>query len=205
MEDKKALIIVDMQNDFCEGGSLAVSGSQEVIEKINALRGKFSDVFLTKDWHPANHCSFQANNPDTKLFQQIVLKDTGVAQVMWPVHCIQGTEGAQLHKDLQVIEESDVIVNKGMLDRTDSYSGFGTAPEVTELRDLLEERGIKKVYCVGLAYDYCVGLTALDAQRLGFETYFVEDATKAVAEESKTQMRKQLEEARVNFVQVADL
>jgi nicotinamidase/pyrazinamidase len=162
---KTALIIVDVQNDFCKGGSLEVTDANTIIPLINKLRDLpiFDLVVLTRDWHAPTHCSFAANNPGTNVFEMIKLVDTGIDQIMWPTHCVQGTPGAQFHKDLVINHTSDVIVNKGLLERVDSYSGFGSHPEKTELEAVLKKADISTVYCVGLAFDYCVGSTAFDA------------------------------------------
>lgn len=195
---KKALIIVDVQNDFCDGGSLAVSGSLDIMAPVNKLRDSayFDHVIYTRDWHPANHCSFHANNPGSELFKPIVLEDTGVTQVMWPTHCVEGSEGAKFHKDLKVTDQ-DIIFSKGKNDRIDSYSGFGTAPEDTGLKAKLAELGVKEVVCVGLAFDYCVGSTAFDAAKNGFDSTVVMDCTRSVAEESAKVMDAKLQEAGV--------
>ena len=140
---------------------------------------------MTRDWHPANHASFQENNADTELFQSIVLPDTGVTQVMWPTHCVQNSHGAEFSAHLER-HEDDVVISKGQLERTDSYSGFGTSPEKTDLADKLRAVGATHIYCVGLAYDYCVGATAADGTKEGFTTFLVSDATKSVAPVSAT-------------------
>ena len=133
----EALIIVDVQNDFCTGGSLAVEGNEKIFPIINKLRelpmyeGR---IFLTRDWHLKEHCSFQVNNPGSELFKSIVLEDTKETQVMWPVHCVQNTHGAEFHNDL-VRKETDVVISKGFELRWDSYSGFGSTGEKTELCD----------------------------------------------------------------------
>ena len=178
---KKALIIVDVQNDFCTGGSLAVPNCEEIFPVCEKLRNSkfFDKVYRTRDWHPKNHVSFQANNPGTELFQEITLPDTGVKQVMWPTHCVQGTYGAEFHKDLPQ-RADEVVVDKGTLERVDSYSGFGKLPEKTTLKELLEKDGISVIFCVGLAYDYCVGSTAEDGAKLGFESFVILDATRPV-------------------------
>lgn len=143
--------------------------SNKIIPIINRLKEHplFKMVIFTRDWHPSKHVSFAANNPGTKVLQTIRLHDTGVDQVMWPVHCVQGSTGAKFHKNLNV-RPNDIIVSKGTYERVDSYSGFGSLPEVTELEKILRENHIERVYCVGLAYDYCVGATALDAAARNF-------------------------------------
>ncbi len=188
---KRALLIVDVQNDFCEGGSLEVKNASEIIPRINDLRKnhKFDLIVLSSDWHPANHCSFHSNNPGSKLFEPFFLEKTQANQVMWPDHCVQGTFGAEFHKDL-VREETDVIIRKGTNPDVDSYSAFGTRPENTGLNEILQKNEIKTVYVVGLAYDYCVGSTALDAAKNGYETYLLTDCTKSVAETTQNEMEK---------------
>lgn len=201
MEKRTALIIVDVQNDFCEGGSLAVKGANEIVPLINRLKENpmFQKVYITRDWHPQTHGSFAANNPGQKVFTIFRLPDTGVDQMMWPTHCVQGTNGAKFHPELNV-RPTDIIVNKGTLDRVDSYSGFGSYPEVTELERLLRESQIERVFCVGLAYDYCVGSTAIDAKIRGFETYMILDATRSVAADSELTMAAKLNSVGVKLI-----
>ena len=136
-----------MQNDFCKGGSLEVPDANSIIPLINKLRELpiFDLIVLTRDWHSKTHCSFAANNPGTKVFEMIKLSDTGVDQVMWPTHCVQGSTGAEFHKDLVVKKETDIIVNKGQVERVDSYSGFGSHPEKTELEEILKQHQISKI------------------------------------------------------------
>ena len=203
---KKALLVIDFQNDFCEGGSLEVKDASKVLPLINSLKesNKFDLVVLSADWHPKNHCSFQSNNPESKLFQPYLLPKTQLLQMMWPDHCVQGTHGGDFHKDL-IVKESDLIVRKGKMEDVDSYSAFGNAPEDTGLHDILTKNGIKTVYCVGLAFDYCVGNTALDACRLGYETYVVNDCTKSVAPESEKQMAEKLENAKCSFINFSNI
>ena len=205
-QSKKAYIIVDMQNDFCEGGSLEVKGSLEIIPLINDLRKKINWdlVVLTSDWHPKTHCSFHSNHPESTLFQPILLEKTKVEQVMWPNHCVQNTPGAEFHKDI-ITENSDVIIRKGTLDDVDSYSGFGTYPEDTGLNQILQKHGIKEVYVVGLAFDYCVGNTALDAIKNGYQTFVLADCTRSVTETSEKIMKEKLEKAGCKFITSNDV
>ena len=184
-----------MQNDFCTGGSLCVPKNEEIFPVIEQLRGdgyssQWKKVYFTRDWHPADHCSFQANHPGTELFSVITLP-TGVEQVMWPTHCVQGSKGAEFHEKCQ--NRGEHIVSKGQDKTVDSYSGFGSPPEKTELLDELKKEGVTEVYCVGLAYDYCVGSTAEDAAKNGFKTFVVMDATRAVAPASAEAMKKRLD------------
>lgn len=188
-----ALIIVDVQKDFCPAGSLAVAGGDDIVPLINTLRDVLdvSVVFLTKDWHPTNHCSFVDNNPGAEMLEEVTLP-SGEKQIMWPRHCVEGTPGAEFHSDL-VVKINDRIIVKGMNADTDSYSGFGSKPrgagelsraEITPLDGLLYAHGIKRVYIVGLAFDHCVKATAIDAVRLGYEAVVMRDATRAVSAET---------------------
>ena len=200
-QERWALVIVDVQNDFCSGGSLAVPDGDAVVPVINALRATraWDAVVRTRDWHPANHCSFHANNPGTALFEEIVLPKTAVAQVMWPTHCVQGSHGAEYRDGLEV-GAADVEVLKGQDPDVDSYSGFGTPPEETGLAGELARRGVTHVACCGLATDYCVGSTARDAAKHGFQTYLVLDASRGIADDTVGKMRASCEVAGVRFI-----
>eukprot|EP00744_Colponema_vietnamica_P027045 GILI01040373.1.p1 GENE.GILI01040373.1~~GILI01040373.1.p1 ORF type:complete len:206 (-),score=47.84 GILI01040373.1:100-717(-) len=192
---KKALVVVDVQKDFCPGGSLAVPQGDEVVAVINDLKKRvvWDLVVFTTDWHPQDHCSFAANNPGSILFQPFLLADTGKEQVMWPVHCVQDTPGASFHDDL-CVGESDVIVRKGLMSRVESYSGFGSLPEKTPLEDTLRQNGIDEVFVCGLATDYCVGSTAVDALQLGFKVVLIEDASRGISEEGIAKMKTKIAE-----------
>jgi nicotinamidase/pyrazinamidase len=174
-----ALIIVDLQNDFCPGGALAVPGSDKIIPFVNELQKKFDVVVATQDWHPASHGSFAANHPGRKPGDIIDL--AGLTQVLWPVHCVQGTAGAELHAGL---DRSNIARTfyKGEDPVVDSYSGFfdNGHRRATGLEDYLKGRGVASVYLCGLATDYCVKFTALDAVALGFETFVIEEACRGV-------------------------
>ena len=156
-------------------------------------------IVLTRDWHPTNHVSFAENNPGNELYSVVHVPDTGIYQVMWPTHCVAGTEGANFNMQLDVVD-SDVIVNKGMHPRVDSYSGFGSRPEITPLESILRQEKVQRVYCVGLAYDYCVGATAIDAANLGFETYLLKDATRSVSPQTEQEMSAKLNNAGVKVI-----
>ncbi|EAR85289.1 isochorismatase hydrolase (macronuclear) [Tetrahymena thermophila SB210] len=194
MVEKTALIIVDIQNDFCEGGSLAVPDSLKAIHQVNQIRqnNHFDIVVVTKDYHPANHISFAANHPGEKPFTNLILPN-GKVQELWPHHCVQGTTGADLHKDLVTLP-SDKIILKGQDANIDSYSGFGSEGENTGLLQYLKEQQVSTVYCAGLAYDFCVGSTAIDSAKNGFKTYIVEDGTGSISEETVKNMNKRFEE-----------
>lgn len=207
---KTALLIIDVQNDFCEGGALAVPEANTIIPVINALRERvdFDCVAVTQDWHPSGHVSFfesHSGNPDAALFAPLKLED-GSEQVMWPTHCAQGSKGAEFHPGIH-LKETDLIVQKGTSLDTDSYSGFfdNRSASQTKLDGLLRERGIEAVVCVGLAYDFCVGSTAIDAAKLGYRVFVAEDATRAVADTSKNLMIDRLKQAGVHIGVTADL
>ena len=177
---KKALIIVDVQNDFCEGGALAVPGAMEVISYINLLmeENEYDKIVLTQDWHPANHKSFASTN-GKKVGDTIILN--GIPQFMWPDHCVQGTSGAEFHKDLNR-EKVDHIIQKGKNIDFDSYSGFQDNNHFTKtgLDDYLKYHDIQLLEVVGLALDYCVKFTCLDAAQLGYVTCLHFNGTRAV-------------------------
>ena len=177
---KKALIIVDVQNDFCEGGALAVPEANSIIPYINLLmeENEYDQIVLTQDWHPANHKSFASNN-GKNVGETISLN--GVPQFMWPDHCVQGTYGAEFHKDLNR-DKVTHIIQKGKNVEIDSYSGFQDNNHFmkTGLEDFLKYHDIQLVEIVGLALDYCVKFTAIDAFNAGFITCLHFNGTKAV-------------------------
>ena len=175
----KTLIIVDIQNDFLEGGSLTVPNGNEVIPVINRIQKDFDLVIATQDWHPCNHKSFAAEHPGKKEFEVIDLN--GLRQVLWPVHCVQGSFGAEFHKDLKM-NSAEAIFRKGMDTEIDSYSGFfdNGKRKDTGLFGYLKDRKVSEVYVCGLAADYCVYFTANDALDLGFQTTIIEEATKPI-------------------------
>ena len=203
---KTGLIIVDVQNDFCEGGSIGLQGSQELIERINSLRKivNFDEVYLSQDWHPEAHISFQSNNPDVEVFTKKIILQTGKKQKMWPNHCIQNSFGAALNEKLLVLD-TDIIVRKGLNQLYDSYSVFGHENDQTLLEENLKERGVNGVYVCGLVYDFCVGNTALDAASLGFETYIIKDCTISLSQKSEKKMTEKIRKAGVNIIDSSDL
>ncbi len=174
-----ALIVIDVQNDFCPGGALAVAGGDEIISRINGLMGEFATVVLTQDWHPANHASFAANHPGATPFSLIQMPYG--PQVLWPTHCVQGTKGAEFHADLRT-DPAQMIIRKGFRPGIDSYSAFfeNDHSTPTGLEGYLRSRGITTVTLVGLATDYCVAYSALDAARLGFRAMVLEGACRAI-------------------------
>ena len=174
-----ALLVIDMQLDFLPGGALAVAGGDAILTGINALATKFEHVILTQDWHPRGHISF-ASSHGKQPFTDTVEAAYGT-QTLWPDHCIQGSPGAQLHPDLD-IPHAELILRKGFRSDIDSYSAFteNDAATPTGLAGYLRERGLTRLFFTGLAYDFCVGFSALAAARLGFESLVVEDLSRAV-------------------------
>ena len=177
--ERSALIIVDVQNGFTPNGNLAVVHSDEIIPSINQLAKYFKNIVLTQDWHPENHISFAENHTGKQAYETIEL-DYGT-QVLWPSHCVQGTPDADFHPDLE-ITTAQLIVRKGFHSQIDSYSAFMEADHKTStgLAGYLRERGIDTVYMVGIATDFCVAWTAIDASKLGFQSYVIADATKGI-------------------------
>lgn len=176
---QSVLIVVDVQNGFTPGGQLAVNNADQIIPLINQLATQFDNVVLTQDWHTADHISFADQHPNKQPFDLITL-DYG-PQVLWPRHCVQGTHDAEFHSLLN-IPTAQLIVRKGFHAHIDSYSAFLEADHTTStgLAGYLQARGIDTVYVVGIATDFCVAWTAVDATKLGFKTYVIEDATAAI-------------------------
>ncbi len=176
---KTALILVDIQNDFVTGGALEVPQGETIVPTVNALQPHFDLVVATQDWHPANHGSFAANHEGKQPGEIIDLN--GLDQILWPTHCVQNTAGSEFVKELEMNKVAKVFV-KGTDEGIDSYSGFfdNGKRKATGLGDYLKEQGITDVYVCGLAADYCVKFTALDAKSLGFNTFLLKDATRGV-------------------------
>lgn len=177
--ERSVLIVVDVQNGFTSGGNLAVANAEQIIPTINQLAQHFENIILTQDWHPANHISFAENHPNKKPYDTIRL-NYGM-QVLWPSHCVQGSQDAEFHPDLN-IPTAQMIIRKGFHSQIDSYSAFMEADHqtTTGLAGYLKERGIDTVFIVGIATDFCVAWTAMDAAKLGFKTFVISDATKAI-------------------------
>lgn len=173
------LLVVDVQNDFCPGGQLAVPRGDEVVPVINRLAERFENVVLTQDWHPPGHQSFASSHPGRKPFETIDVAHG--PQVLWPDHCVRETEGADLRSDLRV-PQAALIIRKGIYAAIDSYSAFyeNDRRTSTGLAGYLRERGLDRVFLAGLAYDFCVRYSAEDAAREGFTTIVVEDACRAI-------------------------
>ena len=174
-----ALIVIDVQNDFCEGGALAVEGGQSIVGPINDIMDDYAVRVLTQDWHPAGHSSFASSHPDRAPFETVEMPYG--PQVLWPDHCVIGSAGAAFHPDLDTTK-ADLILRKGFRPEVDSYSAFFENDHATPtgLEGYLRTRGVTTVVLVGLATDFCVGFSALDARRLGFETEVRLDLTRAI-------------------------
>jgi nicotinamidase/pyrazinamidase len=174
-----ALIIVDLQNDFLPGGPLAVPGGDEVIPLANELQRRFDVVLATQDWHPPDHGSFAANHPGKKPGDRIMLD--GIEQILWPVHCVQNTHGAEFAPSFDTTR-IDHVFHKGIDPRIDTYSTFfdNAHRRSTGLADYLKDRAIKDIYLLGLALDYCVKYSALDARQLGLNTHVVLDGCRGI-------------------------
>jgi nicotinamidase/pyrazinamidase len=179
MDAAAALLIVDIQNDFLPGGALAVPGGDEVIPAINRIALHFDKIVLTQDWHPPGHISFASTHPGKTPYSTIDLPYG--RQVLWPDHCVQGTFGARF-ADKLAVPQAQAVVRKGYHTHTDSYSAFLEADRTTPtgLAGLLRERGVSTVYLAGLALDFCVAWSALDARSAGFEAIVIEDACRAI-------------------------
>ena len=205
------LLIVDVQNDFCSGGALPVPDGEAVVPVINALIPHFAHIVLTQDWHPANHFSFASQHKGKQAFDRIAMPygeggDGESKQTLWPDHCVQGSHGAAFHPDLKHTA-ADLILRKGTSPKIDSYSAFieNDGKTVTGLAGFLRTRGIDDIVIAGLALDYCVGFSALDAIQHGFACRIVRDATRAIDNHgSLGDMQRALDKAGVAMVMSAD-
>jgi len=173
------LLVIDVQNDFCPGGALAVPHGDEVIEPIHRAAEHFAHIVLTQDWHTPEHASFAASHEGKQPFESIELAYG--TQTLWPVHCVQGTRGAEFHPTLQ-LTRAELVLRKGFRSNIDSYSAFfeNDHSTPTGLAGYLRERDLRRVFLAGLAYDYCVGYSALDARGLGLRAYVLRDACRAI-------------------------
>lgn len=195
----KTLIIVDIQNDFLEGGSLAVPNGNDVIPVLNEIQKDFDLIVATQDWHPQNHKSFAAEHPGKNEFEVIDLN--GLQQVLWPVHCVQGSFGAEFHQDLEK-NNIEAIFRKGMDPEIDSYSGFydNGKRKNTGLFGYLKDRKVSEVFVAGLAADFCVYFTANDAIDLGFKTTIIEEASKPINAENWEKLKLDFKQKGGNIV-----
>ena len=198
------LIVIDVQNDFCPGGRLAVAGGDEVVPVIRRVAERFEHIVLTQDWHTPGHHSFASSHAEKKHFEQIELS-YGM-QTLWPEHCVQGTWGAEFHPGLDVTS-AELILRKGYRQEVDSYSAFFENDRTTStgLAGYLRERGLTRVFLVGLAYDYCVGHSALDARRLGFDVVVLKDACRAIDLGGSAAMEREFAKAGVQVMNTGDL
>lgn len=195
-----ALLVIDVQNDFCPGGALAVPDGDVVVPLINRLAGGFAHVLLTQDWHPPGHESFASTHPGRQPFETAEVAYG--AQTLWPDHCVQGTSGSAFHRDLDTTR-AELIVRKGFRRSIDSYSAFyeNDHETPTGLGGYLRERGLKRLFLAGLATDFCVHFSAVDAAREGFDVTVIEDACRAIdLEGSLAAARAAMDAAGVRFV-----
>ena len=199
------LLVVDIQNDFCPGGALAVTEGDAVIAPIHRIAPLFQHIVLTQDWHPAHHSSFASSHPGKRPYQQIELSYG--TQTLWPDHCIQSSEGAEFREDLH-LRQAELILRKGYDPDIDSYSAFfeNDRSTPTGLGSYLKERALSRVFLAGLAYDYCVGYSALDARRLGLPAYVIRDACRAIdLNGSVAAIEAEMASAGVKTIQTEDL
>lgn len=205
IDDKSVLLVIDVQNCFLPGGSLAVKDGDQVVPVINRIAKSFANVVMTQDWHTAGHVSFASSHSGRKPFETIDLNYG--KQVLWPDHCVQGTDGAALSKDLS-IPQAALILRKGFHKDVDSYSAFTEADGKTStgLAKYLEARGLGRVFVAGLATDFCVAWSALDARKAGFETYVVEDACRGIdTQGSLAKAWADMDKAGVKRIQSGDI
>lgn len=179
ISDDDVLLVIDVQNDFCPGGALAVAGGDAVVPVINRLTERFAHVVLTQDWHPPHHSSFATSHPGAAPFETIGMPYG--QQILWPDHCVQGTPGAAFHPQLKT-ERAELVIRKGFRSEIDSYSAFYENDQRTPtgLAGYLRERGLRRVFMAGLATDYCVHYSAVDARRLGFDAVVIEAGCRAI-------------------------
>jgi len=200
-----ALVVVDVQNCFVDGGTLPVKGGAQVVPVINKLASAFDNIVITQDWHTPGHASFASTHAGKKPFEAMQLSYG--TQVLWPDHCVQGTDGASLSKDL-AIPQAELIVRKGFHQDVDSYSAFTEADgkTTTGLAAYLKARKLQRLFVTGLATDFCVAWTALDARKAGFETYVVEDACRGIdAQGSLAKAWADMAKAGVKRIQSGDI
>src|SRR6266705_6998382 len=179
LSDDDLLLVIDVQNDFCAGGALAVTDGDAVVPVINRLSERFGHVVLTQDWHPSGHSSFATSHPGSAAFETISMPYG--EQTLWPDHCVQGTTGAAFHPQLAT-ERAELVIRKGFRPAIDSYSAFyeNDRRTPTGLAGYLRERGLTRVFVAGLAFDFCVRYSAEDARRAGFDVVVIEDACRAI-------------------------
>jgi nicotinamidase/pyrazinamidase len=204
-DDTSALLVIDVQNCFLPGGSLAVKDGEQVIPVINRIAKGFANVVMTQDWHTAGHISFASSHDGKKPFETVDLAYG--KQVLWPDHCVQGTDSALLSKDLS-IPQAGLVIRKGFHKDVDSYSAFTEADgkTTTGLAAYLKARNLQRLFVAGLATDFCVAWTALDARKAGFETYVVEDACRGIdTQGSLAKAWSDMDKAGVKRIQSGDI
>ncbi len=204
--EEASLLIIDIQRDFCPGGALPVPGGDEVIRVVNRLMNEFGSVVATQDWHVPGHISFASTHAEKNPFDTVMVN--GIEQVLWPDHCVQGSKGAAFHPDLDV-ERLHLILRKGLRPYLDSYSAFfeNDRKTPTGLSSYLREIGVSSLWLCGLAADVCVFYSAMDAVRLGFETFVIEDAVRGVdvPPGNVSRTRDEMKTAGVGFMRSTDM
>ena len=208
MRDEDVLLVIDVQRDFCNGGNLPVPDGDAVVPEINQLSTQFQHIVLTQDWHPAMHRSFaSAHSHEGRQPYETVPFPYG-EQTLWPDHCVQSTPGADFHPELKVVDRAELILRKGFRREIDSYSAFRENDKKTPtgLAGYLRERGFKRIFLAGLAYDYCVRFSAVDGQSAGFESYVIWEACRAIGLGNSVQETNQeFERAGVRVVNRSDI
>jgi nicotinamidase/pyrazinamidase len=205
LTSQDVLIVIDVQNDFCPGGQLAVANGDAVIEPVNRIAPHFQHIVLTQDWHTPDHASFASSHPGKKPYEQIELSYG--PQTLWPEHCVQGSKGAEFHPELRLLQ-AELILRKGFRREIDSYSAFfeNDRTTATGLAGYLRERGLTRVFLAGLAYDYCVGYSALDAQQLGFPAVVIREACRAIdLNRSVAAVEAEFASAGVTLIETAEI
>lgn len=205
IDAQDVLLVVDVQNDFCPGGALAVAGGDEVIAPIHRVARLFPHIILTQDWHPADQVSFATAHPGKKPFELVEMPYGD--QTLWPPHCVQGSRGAEFHPKLR-LPQAELILRKGFRRDIDSYSAFFENDRATPtgLAGYLRERDLKRVIFAGLAFDYCVGYSALDARRLGLPAMVLRDACRAIGlKDSVTKIEAQFAQAGVAVIESTEI
>lgn len=199
------LLVIDVQNDFCPGGALAVAAGDQVIAPIHGVATRFRHIVLTQDWHPADHTSFSSAHPGREPFDKVQLPYG--EQTLWPPHCVQGTNGAEFHPALR-LPQAELILRKGFRREIDSYSAFFENDRATPtgLAGYLRDRNLTRVFVAGLAYDYCVAYSAVDARRLGLPAAILRDACRPIGlNDSVARAEKQFAEAGIAVIECAEL
>jgi nicotinamidase/pyrazinamidase len=203
--DRDVLLVVDVQNDFCDGGALPVHGGEEVVPVVHRIARAFHHVILTQDWHPPDHHSFASHHPGRQPFDTV--ETSHGPQVLWPDHCVEGSDGAAFHPHLQP-DNTELILRKGFRPDIDSYSAFLENDHRTRtgLAAYLRERELNRIFLSGLAYDYCVRYSAIDGRAAGFEAYVIEDACRAIdRDDSVAATNQAFREAGVHRIMSSDL